>query len=130
MIAPKNRRRRGSSEMEAPQPNDRILLLRQPWLELILAGQKTLEIRGRALSPGKYWLGHQKMIHGFVMLGEATRIHSDGAWRNLAHKHRVDLPRLPYKKTYGLPVLRAQVTRRVPYVHPKGAVVVVRYRRG
>ena len=114
---------------EAPKPNDRILLLRQPWLGLILAGEKTLEIRGRALSPGKYWLGHQKLIYGFAMLGEAIPIRSNIAWRALVHKHRVDMPKLPYKKTWGLPVLRAQTTRRVPYVHPKGAVVVVKYRR-
>ena len=50
-----------------PQPADRILILKQPWLDLILQGTKTLEIRSRPLSAGSYWLGHKK-VAGFSAL--------------------------------------------------------------
>ena len=54
--------------MAAPQRGDRILVLRPHWLNLILAGEKTLEIRGRNLSAGNYWLGTRGMIHGLAIL--------------------------------------------------------------
>jgi hypothetical protein len=58
----------------APRPGDKILILRSCWLELVLSGAKTLEIRSRNLSPGLYWVGAKGKIYGRVRLHAATQI--------------------------------------------------------
>ena len=115
--------------MGGPQPLDRILILKMSWLELILAGNKTLEIRGKRLSPGKYWLGNHKMIYGSVEIGCAIPVCSVEQWQSLRSRHLCDNVVPPYKNTYALPILSAQATRRVPFRHPRGAIGIVKYRR-
>ena len=92
--------------MAGPLPGDRILVLRPHWLNLILAGEKTLEIRGRNLSAGNYWLGTRGMIHGLAVLQPAILIDTAQAWQELRHRHRVESDELPYKTTYALPIRR------------------------
>ena len=62
--------------MATPQPGNRILVLQPHWLNLILAGEKTLEIRGRNHSAGNYWLGTRGMIHGFAIFEPAMLINT------------------------------------------------------
>ena len=45
------------ASMARPQPMDRILILKEQWLQQILLGGKTMEIRCRPLAAGRYWLG-------------------------------------------------------------------------
>ena len=114
-------------QMARPTPGDRILVLRPHWLRLILSGEKTLEIRPRNLSPGKYWVGSRGIICGLVHLGPGNLIDSVKTWIGLRQRHRVESGRLPYKKTYGLPIQHARRVRRVPYKHPRGAIGHVRF---
>ena len=91
----------GSSVMERdPEPHlhDRILILRQPWLRLILAGEKTLEVRGRPFAPGMYWLGYKSNIYGVVRLGTSIRIETAEAWNECYAEHLVDLPMLHMRR--------------------------------
>ena len=74
-----------------PQPADRILILKQPWLDLILQGTKTLEIRSQPLSAGRYWLGHKKMIFGAAQLGQAIPVLSAEQWASLRPQHRCNV---------------------------------------
>ena len=71
------------SRMATPQPGDRILVFRLHWLNLILAGEKDLEIRGRNLSGGRYWLGCRGTIFGRAILEAAIPITSahNADWR-------------------------------------------------
>ena len=119
---------RNLPRMAGPLPGDRILVLRPHWLNLILAGEKTLEIRGRNLSAGNYWLGTRGMIHGLAVLQPAILIDSAQAWQELRHRHRVESNELPYRTTYALPIRRCRRVTPVPYVHPRGAVGIVKYR--
>ena len=111
----------------SPQKNDRILIVRQPWLQLILAGQKTMEIRG-APYRGKYFLGNKKMIYGFVDFGQPIPITTDAQWNGLRHHHLVNAPNPPYKRTFGLPILSVHGMSPTPFHHPRGAVGIVRCR--
>lgn len=110
------------------QKNDRILIVRPPWLQLILSGQKTMEIRGAPLRAGKYFLGKKKLIHGFVVLGPPIPITTDAQWNAFRPQHLVNSPTLPYKRTFGLPILSVQSMSPTPFYHPKGAIGIVRYR--
>ena len=114
--------------MARPQRGDRILVFRAHWLNLVLDDEKDLEIRGRNLSSGPYWLGCGATIYGHCFLGSAILIDSAEAWRGLRHRHRVESDELPYKKTYALPIRQCRRVTPIPYVHPRGAVGIVKYR--
>ena len=45
-------------------------------------------------------------------------------------KHGVDTHEFPYQKTWALPLAEVhRLPRQAPYVHPKGAIGVVRFRK-
>ena len=114
---------------ETPRVGDRILVLKWPWLELILLRRKTIEVRGVAFRRGRYFLGFKRNVYGWVEFGDPMRIASVEQWQELRHLHRVESPSLPYKRTFGCPILRAQaLSTPVPFTHPKGAVGIVKYR--
>ena len=114
--------------MQAPVHGDRILILKEPWLGLLLRGEKTLEIRGAAYSSGRYWLGNKKVIHGEATFGPPRLILTEDEWDQLRPLHRVEGPR-PYKNTYALKVLKVSATKKKHYSHPRGAVTIVRFRQ-
>ena len=115
--------------MTVPAPGDKIIVLKWHWLQLILNQSKKMEIRGLALRRGRYFLGFKKNIYGWVEFGDAKHIINVHQWNKLRSRHRVPCTKLPYKKTYGLPVLQARrLSQPVSFFHPKGAVGIVRMR--
>ena len=113
--------------MDAPREGDRILVLRMHWLSLVLSGEKTLEIRGRNLSAGFYWIGTRGMIHGRANLAGGTRITTARAWQDLRPLHCVDSDELPYKRTYGLLIHSCERMGPIPYTPKRGAIGIVKY---
>ena len=112
-----------------PAVGDRILVLKRQWLDLIISGQKTLEIRAWPMAAGIAWLGAKSVIHGVVKTGPAQRIGTTPEWQVLRTQHRIEGDELPYKSTRALPILFAQrLPEPVPYTHPRGAIGVVVYR--
>ena len=111
-----------------PQEGDRVLVLRQPWLDLLLRREKRLEVRGKRLKSGVYFLGMKGLIYGCALLGDAIPIDDVAHWNALRPKHRVADPLPPYKRTFCLPVKRVALMSPVRYVHPRGAVSIVKYR--
>ena len=110
-------------------PGDRILIVKPCWLELVLSGEKTLEIRGAAYRPGQYYLGYHKQIHAVAQLGTPQRTSTPEEWISLQPQHRVMQSGLPYKNTFALPIESARpVSSPVPFRHPRGAVNIVIYR--
>ena len=115
--------------MSFPETGDRILVLKQPWLHLILNGSKILEIRSSRLSPGKYYLGCRGRIYAEVMLGKPFFISSSSQWADLREEHKVPGDELPYRRTWGLPISNVRVLAAdIHYKHPRGAVGIVKYR--
>ena len=113
----------------APRVGERILILREEWLERILSGEKTLEIRGQRLQEGDVWLGCRSHIFGKARLGPALAIKTKRDWTALRPRHLVANVTLPYKTTWGLPI--QSVTRLhgcAPYVHYPGAIVIAKFR--
>ena len=111
-----------------PRKGDKILVIKEPWLSLILTGQKKMEIRGSPLRAGKYYLGHAKRIYGEMKTGHPRHIPNSQVFHDLRPLHRLSGP-CPYRKTFGLPIL--QVRKIVPlisYKHPRGAISIVRFR--
>ena len=69
-----------TERMKVPVHGDRILILKEPWLQMLLRGEKALEIRGAAYSSGRYWLGCKKVIHGEATFGHPRLILTGDEW--------------------------------------------------
>ena len=54
---------------------DQNLLLNQKWLELMLVGDKIMEVLGRQLKPGVAFFGWKGSIYTATILGDAVEIH-------------------------------------------------------
>ena len=112
----------------SPVDGDRILVLRERWLGLILQGHKVVEIRGRPLRRGTYFLGCKSKIYGSCVVGDVAPVTSAADWRALLPRHLVDTPEPPYRRTFAHSLLRvARATATIPYRHPRGAVGIVRF---
>ena len=113
--------------MIAPNKAEKILIFKWQWLELVLDGRKTLEIRSMALRSGRYFLGFKGEIFGWAEIGNPMKIESVEQWEALRRQHLVALEALPYRKTYGLPILRVKrLRKRIAFAHPRGAIGIVR----
>ena len=106
-----------------------ILVFKPQWLALILCGWKTFEVRGVAYKSGTCYFGTGGMIYAQAHLGRALRVENLRQFRRHQDMHGMFAARdLPYKKTYLIPILSLRnITR--PYLHPRGAICVVRYVR-
>jgi hypothetical protein len=114
-----------------PRDGERILVVKQPWLDHILQGRKTMEIRACKLSPGPCLIGNKQLIYGRLILGESVVLDSPDLWKAHAEKHLCgDALYGMYKKPCGTIitcVLRI-LDPPVPFVHPMGAITWVTYR--
>ena len=115
--------------MARPRNGDRILLLKQNWLALVLAGDKTMEVRGKRLRAGECFFGWKGAIYASATLDDAIEIPDAQQWESLRHLHRVPGNVLPYARTFGLPINDVErLNPPIPFHHPKGAVGIVKYR--
>jgi len=110
-------------EALVPAIGDPILVVKQPWLDHILAGRKTLEVRNRCCKPGRVWLGMQGRIFGRVEIGPCFTM-TPGEFRRRQDQHLWPADTdPPYARVCGLPL---QAVQRLPspleYWRPNGAV--------
>ena len=111
-----------------PQKGDKILLMAEPWLSLVLSGKKTMEVRGTAFRAGKYYLGIKEKIYGVALTGPPRFIADSERFRQLRPLHRVTGTK-PYKNTFGLPIVKVKCfPKPIPYKHTRGAQQILKYR--
>ena len=60
--------------MAMPRNGDRTLVLKQNWLGLVLAGDKTMEVRGKRLRVGVAYFGWKGTIYASATFGDAVAI--------------------------------------------------------
>ncbi len=115
--------------MEPPSLNAPILVIKKEWLDLILDGAKTLEVRGCRCT---------KEVGTFVYLSQsktgtiAGRVRFDGCsgpleleeFMDLQSEHKVSTTTLPYSKTFvwrfSNPIRSSNA---IPYKVRKGSVI-------
>ena len=115
--------------MAMPRNGDRTLVLKQNWLGLVLAGDKTMEVRGKRLRAGAAYFGWKGTIYASATLGDAVEICDTQQWNNLRNQPRVPEQVLPYKRTFGFPIHNIErLSPPVSFRHPKGAIGIVKYR--
>ena len=115
---------------DGPSPGERVLVLEQYWLTLILEGCKTVEVRGTRCQPGGAWLGSGGIVQAFVRFGEPRRIWSLDEFQQEIQAHRVSRGDLPYKTTWLWPILEVRAVQPgVRYDNSPGPVVWRRFGR-
>ena len=109
------------------------LVIRSPWVEMILAGKKIWEIRGRNTHVrGKIALirGGSGLIVGTCHLTDVVGPLTRKEFlrnRRKAGLSKVEAGSLPYPETYAWVLKKAQKYKSPrPYKHPSGAIVWVR----
>jgi hypothetical protein len=111
-----------------PRAGERILILRTEFLDRVLTGEKTLEIRGKRLREGDAWLGCRSLVLGKVRLGTPVAIKTKEDWAALRPRHLVANETLPYLTTWGLPLQAVErLDDAVPFKHHRGAIGIVKY---
>jgi len=116
---------------ELPESGQRILIFKPGLIEQIVAGTKTMEIRGVHYKPGFYLLGSKGVVHASARLGPAVLIESPLQFERHHHRHRYPFGsrnKLPYKTTWGFPISDVKKMN-LPFRHPQGAVSMVRYQK-
>lgn len=111
----------------------RGLLIRKPWIDLILAGRKTWEIRGsatRVRGPIALIESGSGTVVGVCELTDCMGPLTLEEFHRATRRHRAPPgmfeKQLPYRRTYAWVLSRAQrLAKPVPYRHPLGAVMWV-----
>ena len=108
---------------------ERILVLQRSWMDLILSGRKTIEVRGVRLRAGAYLIGCKSIAYGRVRFGKAFEVKDDAEWQALRQQHMVKSSTRPYRHTWALPIESVEIFEKtIQYQHPRGAVGIVIYR--
>ena len=115
--------------MTAPQTGDKILVLKQRFLDLILREDKDLELRHQRLAPGRYYLASGRVVQGVADVGVAFEVENDFCFRSLLHRHHLDTASKPYKNTWAHPLTAVQrMDPSVPYAPLQGQQTLARFR--
>ncbi|CAE7458353.1 unnamed protein product [Symbiodinium necroappetens] len=123
-MSPKPRQQIPSSEQLLPQLGDRVLRFQRHWLDLVLAGTKTAEIRRDRTSSGCAWMGCSGRVWGRIHIGDAARLSSLEELRATHGQHRVEATELPYgARTYLWPLSGLYILPEpVPFYNRPGPV--------
>ena len=105
---------------EAPMPclGERIMVIKEPWLQLILNKLKTMEIRRSPAEPGKTWLAFDGQVFGAAYISHCVQITREEfeATRE-QHQHLGDMP--PHAKVYALTLQNiVRLESPVPHYRP------------
>ena len=97
--------------------------IKQPYLDLIFAGQKTFEIRAHQYKAGYKYICLAGQVYGKAYFGKPVEVVSAAQWRDLVPHHRWDRLSKPYKHTWALPITEAiRFVATIPYEHQIGSV--------
>lgn len=109
----------------------KALIVKQPWIDYILDGTKTWEIRGcKTNVRGKIELiqSGSGFVIGSVEIVDCKRLTIE-EFRSASEKHQIfdNLDCLPYKNTYAWIVQNPiRYNKPRPYKHPHGAIIWVK----
>ena len=108
---------------EQPKINDRIMVLRPPWLDYILEGSKTMELRGCKSRKGMVWLGYNSKIYGRANITSTVTLTAE-EFRAREPEHRWPADReIPYPNPCGLMLENVvKLPAPIPYWRPPCAI--------
>ena len=84
-----------------PILSQRILQLKEVWLNKILSENKRAEVRSSSAKLGGLWLGRAGSVYGFAEIIKVEQVNSIEEFNALKNLHQIpEAMSLPYKKTY------------------------------
>lgn len=117
------------------EKNKKGLLIKSPWIDYILEGKKTWEIRStKTKTRGRIALikSGSERVFGSVEISDCIALSLDDYQQGL-NKHAIapeECRELPYKRTYAWALANPVIfDEPIPYKHPMGAVVWVNLER-
>ena len=112
-----------SEGKSAPEVGERVMTLSKPWLQKILSGEKTLELRSCRAKAGFVWLGAGNTIYGSAKIDQCEVLTPE-RFLALRPHHGVAGECLPYKKTKTVGLWLSDVRRLdtpVPFFRLRGS---------
>ena len=98
-----------------PEIGDRIMVIKEAWLALILSGTKTMEIRSRPAATGHTWIAYDGLVYASAEISRCVELsEEDFEGTRGQHWHIGKAP--PYETLYGL-LLENVVKLRSPVPH-------------
>ena len=79
----------------SPAVGDRVMVLQPFWLECVLNGSKTLELRGRPARLGFVWLGLHGTVRGSAAIATCKKI-CEEEFQALSSSHQMIAEHMPY----------------------------------
>ncbi|CAK8986213.1 Uncharacterized protein SCF082_LOCUS462 [Durusdinium trenchii] len=114
-----------ASANQPPEPKlgDRVMVVKEPWLQLLLDGSKTMEIRGCKSRPGFVWIAAKGSVYGHATIIESLVLTPE-EFRAREAEHRWPANRtLPYERLCGLRLTDVgKLPTPIPYWRPPAAV--------
>ena len=108
----------------------RALIIKQPWIDYILNGKKTWEIRGSKTNiRGVIELiqSGSGLVVGKCKIIDCKELKLQEYKRSTIYHNINNTDKLPYKKTYAWIISNAErYNNPRPYSHPKGAIIWVK----
>ncbi|CAE7427048.1 unnamed protein product [Symbiodinium sp. CCMP2592] len=89
------------NRLHSPKIGDRIMVLKEAWLALVLQKIKTMEVRGAPAEPGPIWLACAGSIYGSAKITSCTPLSAE-EFQTARHQHRHLGDELPFANTFGL----------------------------
>ncbi|CAJ1459011.1 unnamed protein product [Effrenium voratum] len=123
---------RAATATREPAIGDRILVLRQPWLDDVLGGKKTMELRSCRVRHGFAWLGATGQVWGGVTISAARKL-SQEEFEATREQHRWPAQKpAPYgDRLCGMTLTGVfRLPQPVPYWRPSTAIGFNVFRRG
>ena len=118
-------------QQQRPQVGDRVIVLKEPWLQLILEGKKTMELRGCKARPGFVWVAMKGNVYGSVIISRSVELSAEAFRARAAEHHWPQEWALPYERLCGLLLADAKpLPSPVPYWRPPAAIGWNVFRRG
>lgn len=107
---------------------DVIMILKRKWLDLILAGVKTLEVRCMRHRDRVYFLGCEGKVHGRMRVKGAELVADEARWAALRPQHCVP-GRRPYARTWALSIVEVKrLAAPVEYQRQLGQIGTANFR--
>ena len=107
----------------------KALVIKQPWIDYIIDGKKTWEIRGSNTKiRGKIFLiqSGSGLIVGSCELIDSIPLNIDLYQKGIQHHCISNINNLPYKNTYAWVITNPKRFKEpIKYKHPKGAIIWV-----
>ncbi|MFC1696874.1 ASCH domain-containing protein [Nanoarchaeota archaeon] len=106
----------------------KALIIKKPFIDLILDGKKTWEIRSSNVNiRGKIGLiqSGSGTIVGTCILKDSIGPLSKEEFNNNSDKHKANWDNITYKKTFAWVLDKAERIEPISYNHPQGAIIWV-----